>query len=252
MNRILTIGGSDTSGGAGVQADIETINELGANTFNIITAVTAQSNENFYHSHPVPAKTLQAQLDSIDCSKIGAIKIGMLPNLGSVQIVKDFLMKTKPIKSVLDPVLKSTSGGPLSTQNGICSVISSLFSLATLITPNSMEAEFFTKITTSNKNDLIRQSQALLEMGPSAVLVKGGHLGTESSPDILAQKNKEVFVFDRKRIRQASNVRGTGCRLASAIAFYLASGIQIFESVEKGTEYLQGYLNTQAASKPKG
>ena len=248
MNQVLTIGGSDSSGGAGVLADKETLDSLSAHTFCVITAITAQSKERFHHSLVIPKKTLEAQLESIDLPKIGAIKIGMLPDLHSIDVVRRFLLKAGPVKSVLDPVFTSSSGGKLVTEEGISSIRSSLLPLASIITPNVNEAERLTKIVASTKQGLIKQAERCIELGASAALVKGGHLQINSCPDALAQKDEKVFLFDRKRITGGTEVRGTGCRLASAISYYLASGNRVVDAVEKASQFLEGFLKSKVIS----
>ncbi|MBV33449.1 MAG: bifunctional hydroxymethylpyrimidine kinase/phosphomethylpyrimidine kinase [Porticoccaceae bacterium] len=251
MNQILTIGGSDSSGGAGVLADKETLDSLGAHTFCVITAITAQSKERFHHSLVIPKKTLEAQLESIDLPKIGAIKIGMLPDSHTIEVVRRFLLKAGPVKSVLDPVFTSSSGGNLITEEGISSIRSRLLPLASIITPNINEAECLTKIVASCKQGIVKQAEECIELGASAALVKGGHLQIDSCPDALSQKNEKVFLFDRKRIPGGTEVRGTGCRLASAISYFLASGNSVTKAVENASQYLESFLKSKIISPQK-
>ena len=242
MMQILLIGGSDNSGGAGVFADMETVYGLGAKPTFAITAITAQSDHLFFHNHTVPSKTLKAQLQATEMNQVGAIKIGMLPNKESIGVVSEFLSEHSEIPSVLDPVFTSSSGGTLSSYEGIASLGSQLFPLINIITPNILEACRLTKLGCVRKEDLETLAHACRKMGANAVLVKGGHLPGNHCVDFLLSKDRGNCFFERKRIPGGTEVRGTGCRLASAIAYHLAMGYNIMESVDRSRRYLSSYI----------
>jgi hydroxymethylpyrimidine/phosphomethylpyrimidine kinase len=248
MPRLLVIGGSDSSGGAGVFADVKTCHDLDCEVSVAVTAVTAQNERRHYHSHVLPKQTLQSQLFALGDSEIDAVKIGMLPNLESIEAVRDFLLAHSFGNVVLDPVFSSSSGGSLSTEEGIASLDNRLFPHVGLITPNLFEA---TRLV--EQADLRAESQeelavACLDLGANAALVKGGHYSGEECVDVLALEDGETLVFSRKRIEGGSQVRGTGCRLATAIACFQAMGNELKDSVGQACEYLAGYISGQVGS----
>ena len=245
MPRLLVIGGSDSSGGAGVFADLKTCHDLGCEVSVAITAVTAQSDRRHYHSHVLPKEALQSQLLALGDFGIDAVKIGMLPDLESIEVVRDFLLAHSFEHVVLDPVFSSSSGGSLSTEEGIASLNKLLFPHVGLITPNFSEASRLIKQAGLRSESQEAMAAACLELGPKAALVKGGHCSGEECVDFLATDDGERFAFSRKRIPGGSKVRGTGCRLASAIACFQAKGFDLKESVGEACEYLAGYISSR-------
>ena len=243
MPRLLVIGGSDSSGGAGVFADLKTCHDLGCEVSVAVTAVTAQSDRRHYHSHVLPKEALQSQLLALGDFGIDAVKIGMLPDLESIEVVRDFLLAHSFEHVVLDPVFSSSSGGSLSTEEGIASLNKLLFPHVELITPNFLEASRLVKQVGLLSESQAAMAVACLDLGPKAVLVKGGHCSGEECVDFLATNDGERLAYSHKRIPGGSKVRGTGCRLASAIACFQAKGFELKESVGEACEYLAGYIS---------
>jgi len=228
-----------------VFADLKTCHDLESEACAAITAVTAQSDHRQYHSHAMPVPTLRSQLRSASPDEIDAIKIGMLPNLESIEVVGEFLEGFPPHRVVLDPVFSSSSGGSLSTLEGVAALDDSLFHLVGLITPNLFEAERLVGqagLETAPQTEL---ALACLRLGSPAVLLKGGHYSGEECTDLLALEGGETFVFSRKRIPGGSQVRGTGCRLATAITCLLASERELSEAVEEACRYLTAYIESK-------
>ena len=245
MPRLLVIGGSDSSGGAGVFADLKTSHDLGCDVSFALTAVTAQSDRRHYHSHVLPREALQSQLFAMEDCEIDAVKIGMLPDLESIEVVRDFLLDHSFEHVVLDPVFSTSSGGNLSTEEGIASLNHLLFSKVGLITPNFLEATRLVRQAGLRAESQQEMAAACIKLGAKATLVKGGHYSAEECVDILATEAGETFAFSRKRIPGGSKVRGTGCRLASAIACFQARGLELKDSVGEACEYLAAYIADQ-------
>ena len=243
MNRILVIGGTDNSSGAGLFADFETLSKLGAEIRFAVSAVTAQNEERLFHSETIPVANFTAQLDSIDLSSVSSVKIGMLPSSELVKPLASFLGANSPKHIVFDPVFRSSSDYPLISDSGIEAVVDLLLPLTTVITPNLMEASRLTGLNYGSIEQSESMAVKLLETGTSAALVKGGHLDGPSSVDVLAQKNDSLLRFSEERIQGVAKARGTGCRLASSIAFYLAEGHALDVSVKYAKGFVWEYLN---------
>lgn len=244
MTHIMVIAGSDSSGGAGVTRDTATATALGYQVTPIVTAVTAQTNGALRHIHPVPAPVITEQ---INCARVdhalGAIKIGMLGPVKTISAVTMALVPlNKPI--VLDPVIRSSSGGTLQTDQGL----GTLMHLATLITPNLDEAATLTETPLAqNDKDITMQAHLLLDQGVKAVLIKGGHGTGDSATDHLfcATGHRQ---FTTPRLPQSR--RGTGCTLSTAIACYLATQYPLPTACEKAVEYVQTWLKSKPAPLP--
>ena len=245
MPRILVIGGSDSSGGAGVFADVKTCHDLGCEVSVAVTAVTAQNSRKHYHSHVLPKHTLQSQLFALGDFGIDAVKIGMLPNLEAIEVVRDFLVDHSFGHVVLDPVFSSSSGGSLSTEEGIASLDTCLFPCVGLITPNLFEATRLVEQAGLQAGSQGELAAACLNLGANAVLLKGGHYSGEQCTDLLVTDEEQAYSFSRKRIPGGSKVRGTGCRLATAIACFQSKGHELKDSVGLACEYLSGYISAQ-------
>jgi hydroxymethylpyrimidine/phosphomethylpyrimidine kinase len=243
---LLVIGGSDSSGGAGVSADIQTIHHLGGSSTLCVTAVTAQGPRGFFQSHAIPGSILQAQLESIRELSIDGIKIGMLPNTESIDIVAAFLNSVSIPFVIIDPVLKSSSGGTLCSEDCISSFKENLFPLATLITPNLDEANFLTQESCSQYEGVPILAEKCLIFGSDAVLIKGGHLESNDCKDFLMFKDGTVKSFVHDRILNGTDVRGTGCRLASAIAHYFVCNKNLTISIENAVDYINEYIARKA------
>lgn len=243
--KILSIAGSDSSGGAGIQADIATITSLGGVAMSAVTAVTAQD-ENFVHaveyiSISVIRKQIEVVIGSAD-----AIKIGMLGNSQILSVVSGFLSKATPI--VLDPVIFSTSGYRLLSKDAIYFLKNKLCPEALLVTPNIPEAEELSGVKISSAQDMIVAGQKILKFGAKAVLVKGGHLiqinsESNSISDVLVLDNEQyLFTHDVIKIKTA---HGTGCKLSSAIACCLAQGRGLRGSIKCSIKYVMDDLMNQ-------
>lgn len=244
---ILTIAGSDCSGGAGIQADIKTISALGAYAASAITAITVQNTCGVSAIHAVPPTYIQGQIQAVmtDIRPI-SVKIGMINDAGIIRAIAESLHEFTPYYKyiVLDPVMVSTSGCKLMEDNAIEALTSQLMPMATLITPNLSEAEVLTgkRITTIPEMEIA--AKELLGFGSQAVLVKGGHLNENEMCDVLYIKGEEhPHRFSSPKI-ESRNTHGTGCTLSSAIATYLALGEPLDEAVRKAKTYVyQGILN---------
>ena len=210
-SKILIIAGSDSSGGAGIQADIKTVTALGSYAMTAVTAITAQNTQGVKKITPVPVTNIQKQLTMI-LNDIGAngVKIGMLHNTSVIKCVYNILKKYKLKNIVLDPVMVAKGGARLINNNSVGYLKKLLLPLANIVTPNIPEAEVLTGYSILNKED----------MGPKNVLLKGGHLKSKMIFDNLVTKNGIKF-FSKKKIK-TKNTHGTGCTLSSAIATCLS------------------------------
>ena len=244
---VLTIAGSDSGGGAGIQADLKTITALGLYGTSVITAITAQNTLGVQAVSPASPEILAAQLDSVLSDLTPqAIKIGMLGNKTAVQVVAEKLSAYPDIPVVLDPVLISTSGRPLAAPGAIAASQELLFPRATLLTPNLPEAEFLLQMQTHTLNDdagIEAAASRLSRQFHTAVLLKGGH--RENLPDtvcdVLCQPDQTPLWFSSPRIKNPNN-HGTGCTLSSAIACGLAAGRSLEQSIRDARSYLSGAL----------
>lgn len=241
---ILTIAGSDCSGGAGIQADIKTISALGAYGASAITAITVQNTLGVTGIHPVPPEYVKGQIEAVMTDiRPQAVKIGMINDVKIVEVIADAIQKFRPRFVVFDPVMVSTSGCKLIEDDAITALTTRLMPLATLITPNLSEAQVLTGITVNDRQSMQAAAQELLKLGSQAVLVKGGHLEGGRMYDLLQVRNEsEPHLFAADKVN-SSNTHGTGCTLSSAIATYLALGSPLVTAVEKAKQYVwQGIL----------
>lgn len=239
MKTVLTIAGSDPSGGAGLQADLKTITAHGLYGMSAITALTAQNTTGVYGIMPCPPAFLAQQLDCIfQDIPPDAVKIGMAGGVDQIQVIAQKLGQFHAQRVVLDPVMVATSGGRLLANEAVQAVVELLLPLCTLITPNIPEAEVLAEMSITNAQDMERAAAVIGQRGP-AVLIKGGHR-TEDANDLLWEKNHAVW-FKGERIA-TENTHGTGCTLSSAIACRLAQGDSLEESVRRAKGYLTGAL----------
>jgi len=236
-SKILIIAGSDSSGGAGIQADIKTVTALGSYAMTAITAVTAQNTRGVKKITSIPTKNVQKQITMI-LDDIGAngVKIGMLHNTSIIKCVYSILKKYKLKNVVLDPVMVAKSGTKLINNNSIKHLKKLLLPLSNLVTPNIPEAEVLTGYSISNKEDMIKAAKKILNMGSKNVLLKGGHLKSKMIFDILATK-KEVRIFTKRKIR-TKNTHGTGCTLSSALATCLSQKKNMIKSCKISLRYV--------------
>jgi hydroxymethylpyrimidine/phosphomethylpyrimidine kinase len=236
--RVLTIAGSDSGGGAGIQADLKTIAALGCYGMTALTALTAQNTVGVQAIHPVPPQFLKAQLQSVlDDIGVDAIKIGMLHAPDIVEVVAWAIDQYRPVHVVLDPVMVATSGDRLIAQETVSELVRQLFPRSSLITPNLDEAQWLLGHAIEGAQALPGAAQALLQMGARAVLLKGGHLAGDEVVDILQAPGRDSVRLASRRI-DSPNVHGTGCTLSSAIAAHLALGHELEAAVRRAREYI--------------
>lgn len=242
--RILAIAGSDSSGGAGIQADIKTATALGAYAMTAITAVTAQDTMGVYAVQLMPPDLVKAQIRAcLDDIGADAIKIGMLGSAEIARAVADALRKhTTNVPIVLDPVLASTSGTPLLAEAGVQVLKERLVPLAALVTPNIPEAESLTGIICADDAGIRRAGDAFLAMGAKAVLIKGGHGRGEQLVDtLITRQGRDAFAFPRI---DTPHTHGTGCTYATAIAVGMAEGRALEDAVTRAVHYLRSAIET--------
>ncbi len=235
---VLTIAGSDSSGGAGIQADLKTISALGCYGASAITALTAQNTKGVTGILSVPADFLEKQLNAVFSDlTVDVVKIGMLHSGEIMRTIKKALQNFEIKDVVLDPVMIATSGDKLIEDDTIGVLTQELIPLAFLITPNLDEAMLLLNKKTISKSDMLASARELLRFGSHAVLLKGGHLDDDQIIDVLVDKNGKEWIYESKKI-ESENVHGTGCTLSSAIASYLALGYPLHEAVEYAHEYV--------------
>ena len=243
-SKVLIIAGSDSSGGAGIQADIKTVTALGSYAMTAITAVTSQNTTGVYSIASIPPKEISTQIEFTSKDiKPDAIKIGMLHSTGVINSVLKSLNKVKVKKIILDPVMISKSGTKLINNNTIKILRSKLIKKVSLITPNIPEAEILTKTKIKTVEDMIYAANILLKMGAKNVLIKGGHLDSNIMRDIFFNKN-EISIIKNKKIN-TKNTHGTGCTLASAIATYYSCGKTLKRSCEMAIKYVNHAIGTR-------
>ncbi|MEW9534059.1 bifunctional hydroxymethylpyrimidine kinase/phosphomethylpyrimidine kinase [Microbispora sp. NPDC049125] len=237
--RVLTIAGSDSGGGAGIQADLKTMLALGVHGMSVIAAVTAQNSVGVQGYWELPPEAVRAQLDSV-LGDIGAqaVKTGMLASAALVETVAEVLSAVS-VPVVVDPVGVSKHGDSLLAPAAVGTVKSLLLPVATVVTPNLWEVEQLTGVKVEDEDDLPRAAEAVLALGPTWALIKGGHLPGEPV-DLLTDGSAE----HRFRARRLDNrhTHGTGCTLASAIASYLALGEDVPGAVRLAKEYVTGAI----------
>ena len=233
----LTIAGSDSSGGAGIQADLKTFSALGVYGASVITALTAQNTLGVQAVHPVPASFVAAQLDSVFADlAVGAIKTGMLASTVIIEAVVERLAAVPNIPLVVDPVMVATSGDALLDPSAIDAVRRCLIPRALLITPNLPEAaQLLDCAVATSEQEMAEQARALLALGCTAVLVKGGHGSGAHSVDLLARSGV-VTRFVRPRVATTAT-HGTGCTLSAAIAALIAQGVPLEDAIERAKTY---------------
>jgi len=234
--RVLIIAGSDSGGGAGIQADIKTVTALGGYAATAITAVTVQNTLGVTAVHPIPLDIVAGQARAV-LSDLGAdaIKTGMLGDAAMVELVAQ-LIEEAGVAAVVDPVMVAKGGATLLAAEAVAAVRSVLIPRANLLTPNAPEAQALTGIACTTTDDLRRAGEALLNAGARAVLMKGGHIAGPTVTDLLITPAGET-VFSGKRI-ETRHTHGTGCTLASACAVGLAQGLSLEKAVARAWGYV--------------
>ncbi len=244
MRTALTIAGSDSSGGAGIQADIKTMMANGVYAMSAITALTAQNTTGVTAIMEATPEFLKEQLDNVFTDiRPDAVKIGMVASSGLIEAIADRLQHYGAENVVVDPVMVATSGARLISEEAIETLTAKLLPLAAVLTPNIPEAEVLCGMaagTISTEDDMIRAAKHISETYTCAVLLKGGHSVNDAN-DLLYQPDGEYKWFRGKRIDNP-NTHGTGCTLSSAIASNLAKGYTLDTAVERAKEYISGAL----------
>ncbi len=241
MKKVLIIAGSDSGGGAGIQADIKTSSAHGCYAATAITAITAQNTLGVFGVHPVPLEIIKQQIELV-LSDIDAdaIKIGMLYSKPVIETVAEALSPYPAIPLILDPVMVAKGGHPLLEKDAIDTLIALLLPRATIITPNIPEAELLADIRINKISDMQQAANILRQKGARAVLLKGGHGEGSMITDVLLSDTLQ-FIFESPRI-ETNNTHGTGCTLASAIAANIAGGTALTEAVSAARKYVYGAI----------
>lgn len=241
MRTALTIAGSDSSGGAGIQADLKTFAALGVYGTSAITAITAQNTLGVSDVHVVPVASVRAQIDAV-MSDIGAdaVKIGMLATAEVIEAVAAAIDAHRLAPVVLDPVMVAKGGSRLLAPDAVEAMRSLLLPRAAIVTPNLAEAEVLTGLRVRDAGEMEIAARALVAAGAAAALVKGGHLESEAIVDLLWD-GRTLHRFDARRI-DTPHTHGTGCTLASAVAAGLALGLSLHESVTRAHRYVQAAI----------
>ena len=243
-SKILIIAGSDSSGGAGIQADIKTVTSLGSYAMTAITAVTSQNTTGVLSITSIPPTEISKQIEFTSSDiKPDVIKIGMLHSSGVIDAVLKSLSKLKIKKIILDPVMVAKGGEKLIDNKSIKILKEKLLKKVSLITPNIPEAEILTQTKIHSKEDMIYAADTLLKLGAKNVLIKGGHLSGNTMIDIFLNKN-EIAIFNNKKIK-TSNTHGTGCTLSSAIATYYSCGKTLKKSCELAIKYVNNAIGSK-------
>jgi hydroxymethylpyrimidine/phosphomethylpyrimidine kinase len=240
MKKVLTIAGSDCSGGAGIQADIKTITVHKMYAMSAITALTAQNTTGVFGIMEASPEFVASQLDCIFSDiRPDAVKIGMVSSSAIINVIADKLIEYKAENIIVDPVMISTSGSRLLSGDAMSALLTRLLPLGTVITPNIPEAEALCGFEIENRDDMLRAATVIAKRVSGAILIKGGHLADDAS-DLLYTDGKALW-FDGERVNNP-NTHGTGCTLSSAIACNLAEGRSLEKSVENAKAYITGAL----------
>jgi len=235
---VLSIAGSDSCAGAGIQADMKTMSALGVYGCTAITAITAQNTTGVRSIQGIDPSILKDQIDMLfEDIEIDAVKSGMLFSKASVEVIADAISKYKPKFYVLDPVMISTSGSRLIDDDAIVAVKELLFPLSSLLTPNIKEAEVLSGISIKTADDMGAAAEKILQAGSKAVLIKGGHLEGTEAVDMLFEAGKDGIGVKTPFI-ETNNTHGTGCTLSSAIASYLAMGEDLRGAFMSAKDYI--------------
>jgi len=244
MRKVLTIAGSDSCCGAGVQADLKTINALGAYGTCAITAVTAQNTLGVSSVFEIPAASVGQQIDAV-ISDIGvdALKTGMLTNEEVVEIVSDRVRRHKLKNLVVDPIIMSHNGERLLSSNGVKKLISTLIPLSCLVTPNIPEAEILADRKIMSLSDMKDAAKFIHEQGARNVLIKGGHITNDGEATDILYDGESFEYFEEKRIK-TENVHGTGCIYSAAIATELAKGNDLITSITTAKKFVTEIIKT--------
>ena len=241
MHTALTIAGSDSGGGAGIQADLKTFAALGVFGTSAVTAITAQNTLGVLGFEMVPVPLVVAQIDAVlDDLGADAVKIGMLGTAAVVHAVAGVLAQRRPGPVVVDPVMIAKSRDRLLAEDAVAAMVEALLPLAAVLTPNAPEAEALTGRPVRTEADARDAARRLHDLGPQAVIIKGGHLETEDVVDVLFDGRD--FVEARGPRHVTRHTHGTGCTFAAAIAAHLASGNDLASAFQRSRDYLDGAI----------
>ncbi|MBS0366974.1 MAG: hydroxymethylpyrimidine/phosphomethylpyrimidine kinase [Proteobacteria bacterium] len=244
MSCVLVIAGVDSSGGAGLVRDVATLSALGLRAVCAVTAVTVQTDTRFIATHAMTAQAVAAQIEAAS-GRYAAVKIGMLAQAAIVEAVAASVPPRERCPVVVDPVLASSSGGSLLEAAGVRVLLERLLPNTTVLTPNIPEAALLLGAAPAQDEvALVAQARALLQLGPEAVLIKGGHGTGERCRDLLLHADAAPYWFDGRRL--GAQARGTGCALASAIAAGLAARQPLVEAVRRARDHVRGLLGPAA------
>lgn len=236
MKKVLTIAGSDSSGGAGIQADLKAFSANGVFGMSVITAVTAQNTQGVFAVQDIDVDVIDKQISAIfDDIAVDGVKVGMVSRTETIRSVAAGLTHYKPVNIVVDPVMISKSGYYLLKPDAVAAMVSLLLPLATILTPNIPEAEEIAGIKITSLKDMEEVARIIYQLGPKYVLLKGGHR-EEDATDILFD-GEQYHYFTSPRI-VTNNTHGTGCTLSSAIAANLARGYSAYEAVTRAKKYV--------------
>ncbi|MGE5543889.1 MAG: bifunctional hydroxymethylpyrimidine kinase/phosphomethylpyrimidine kinase [Bacillota bacterium] len=242
MKHLLTIAGSDSGGGAGIQADLKTFAALGAYGMSVITAVTAQNTLGVYQVVEMSREMVKAQIDAIFSDiPVDAVKIGMVSNAEIISQIASSLIKWEAANVVVDPVMISKTGYHLLKPEAVEALKNELFPLATVVTPNIPETIELVGFNVKDVEGMERAAREIHRLGPRSVLIKGGHLGAEALD--LFFDGEKVTRFTVPRLNK-KNTHGTGCTLSSAIAVHLAQGYDLVKAIGKAKDYLTETIET--------
>jgi hydroxymethylpyrimidine kinase/phosphomethylpyrimidine kinase len=237
-SKLLIIAGSDSSGGAGIQADIKTATALGVYAMTAITAITAQNTTGVKSIVSIPPREIFNQISfSVHDIKPSSVKIGMLHNVGVIKEVIKAIKKHKLKNIVIDPVMVAKGGQRLISNSSINFLREKLFPYALLVTPNIPEAEALINKKIKTLEDIIKVGKQILKFGPKFVLIKGGHINQSIIEDVLISKNN-IKIFKNKKIK-TKNTHGTGCTLSSAIASFISRNYNMNESCRRSIQYVR-------------
>ncbi|WP_297598770.1 bifunctional hydroxymethylpyrimidine kinase/phosphomethylpyrimidine kinase [uncultured Cetobacterium sp.] len=236
MKKILTIAGSDSCGGAGIQADLKAMSAHGVYAMSVITAITAQNTKGVFAVQELGNDIIKKQIEVIyEDIQVDAVKIGMLSSIDIIEIVAESLKKVNAKNIIIDPVMVSKSGYYLLQESAV-DALKELLKIGTLVTPNIPEAEILSGITIESEKEMIESAFIIKKMGVKNVLIKGGHRN-DNCTDILLTESGEIIKFLGERF-ETINTHGTGCTLSSTIASYIGKGMSIEESVKQGKNYI--------------
>ena len=237
--KTLTIAGSDSGGGAGIQADIKTMSALGCYASSVVTAVTAQNTKQVFCIQDIEAAVVEAQLRAVLTDlRPDAIKIGMVGCAENIKTIAQVLAEYNDIPLVIDPVMVSTSGNKLMEEEAIGTFCQHLLPMATVLTPNIAEAEVLARRTIATVADIDEAAEQILKLGCKALLIKGGHIeGNEKTDRLYFSNNSKPLIFESETI-DSFNTHGTGCTLSSAIAAFLARGLRLEKAVAMAKNYI--------------